>query len=72
MRVFYVIFPQERDVNTWLNLLRFVAGPEQKHIAHITIRGPYTQRYSLASAAKVIQGHRVRVVDGWIYHFKCN
>lgn len=63
MRVFYGIFHADPNLQAWLNLLRFLANPNQKLIAHLTVRGPYSQRYGLAAASAVIQGHRLQITE---------
>lgn len=61
MRVFYVVYPQDRAVRAWLNLLRALANPHQKESVHITVRGPYRQRHGVPAAAVKIADSLVRV-----------
>jgi len=49
-------------LQAWLNLLRFLASPQQKLIAHLTVRGPYRQRYAMIAASRAIKGHTLQVI----------
>lgn len=68
MRVFYGLYPADPKLQLWLNLVRFLANPEQKLIAHLTVRGPYRQRYALTSATAAIRGHCLQItgVDAFL------
>lgn len=61
MRVFYVVYPEEPALCAWLNLLRALANPHEKEPAHVTVRGPYRQRYRLPQAAQSVRGSTVHV-----------
>ena len=61
MRVFYVVYPEEPALCAWLNLLRALANPHEKEPAHVTVRGPYHQRYRLPQAAQTVRGSTVHV-----------
>ncbi len=61
MRVFYVVYPDEPALCAWLNLLRALANPHEKEPAHVTVRGPYRQRYRLPQQAQVVRGTSVFV-----------
>jgi hypothetical protein len=61
MRVFYVVFPEDPSLCSWLNLLRALANPHEKEPAHVTVRGPYRQRYRLPQAAQGVRGSMVHV-----------
>ena len=43
--------------------MRYVADPAERDFAHITIRGPYKQRYNLCNLNKMVQGAEV-MADG--------
>lgn len=61
MRVFYVLYPMDPRVHAWLNLLRFLANPHARFIAHLTVRGPYKQRYHMENAAAAIAGRPLTI-----------
>lgn len=61
MRVFYVVYPDEPALCAWLNLLRALANPHEKEPAHVTVRGPYRQRYRLPKQARDVSGSLVHV-----------
>ena len=61
VRVFYVVYPDEPGLCAWLNLLRALANPHEKEPAHVTVRGPYRQRYRLPQAAGSVRGSTVHV-----------
>lgn len=61
MRVFYVVYPDEPALCAWLNLLRALANPHEKEPAHVTVRGPYRQRYRLPQQAQSVRGTTVHV-----------
>lgn len=61
MRVFYVVYPDEPALCAWLNLLRALANPHEKEPAHVTVRGPYRQRYRLPNQARDVSGSLVHV-----------
>lgn len=61
MRVFYGLWPNNPKQQSWLNILRFLADPGQKTIAHLTVRGPYKQRYQLKSATSLIKGRTLHI-----------
>lgn len=48
-RFFYVIFFNNQRIQALLDAMRFVANPVEKTPAHVTIRGPYPQRYNVCS-----------------------
>lgn len=61
VRVFYVVYPDEPGLCAWLNLLRALANPHEKEPAHVTVRGPYRQRYRLPRQAQTVRGTSVHV-----------
>ena len=61
MRVFYVVYPEDPAIRAWLNLLRVLANPHEKEPAHVTVRGPYRQRYRLPRQAQTVRGTSVHV-----------
>ena len=54
-RIFYVIYFKNRDLQRTLDAMRFLSDPNEKTRAHITIRGPYLQRYNVSRLKKKIQ-----------------
>ncbi|MBS1778058.1 MAG: N-6 DNA methylase [Bacteroidetes bacterium] len=46
-RVFSVIKVNNRNLNAIVDGIRLLANPNEKQVAHITIRGPYNQRYTI-------------------------
>lgn len=61
MRVFYAVFVADRHIEQLLDAIRLLGNPAEKHAAHITLRGPYTQRYRMDLKNRVVQGATVRV-----------
>ena len=58
-RVFYVVYFRNRRLQYSLDAMRFIANPLEKNYAHITVRGPYKQRYNLRAMDKAIDGTEV-------------
>lgn len=61
MRVFYVISPADETLQAYLDGIRFIANPHEKDCAHVTLRGPYRQRYSMNALNRDIEGADVEV-----------
>ena len=66
-RVFYVVYFEDKDLQRMLDAIRLVCEPGEKTQAHITIRGPYSQRYNLSAQQERIRGSRI-AADG-VDHF---
>ena len=62
-RVFYVVYFRDRRLQYSLDAMRFIANPSEKNYAHITVRGPYQQRYNLSGMDRRIDGTEV-LADG--------
>ena len=58
-RVFYVVYLRDSRLQEALDAMRFIANPGEKNFAHITVRGPYHQRYNFRSVGKKINGTAV-------------
>ena len=62
-RIFYVVYFHDQRLQDSLNAMRFIADPREKSCAHITIRGPYMQKYDLRGMDRKIHGTEV-MADG--------
>ena len=58
-KVFYVVYFRDRRLQYSLDAMRFIANPSEKNYAHITVRGPYQQRYNLRGMDRMIDGTEV-------------
>ena len=58
-RVFYVVYFRNRRLQYSLDAMRFIANPSEKNYAHITVRGPYQQRYNLKGMDRIVDGTEV-------------
>ena len=43
MRYFYVIYIKDELLNNFINAIRLLSNPSEKHDCHITVRGPYSE-----------------------------
>lgn len=59
---FYAVAIQDDFIRSYLDLLRFIANPNEKRTAHITVRGPYSKKVNLEKQSKMIHGENVQVV----------
>ncbi|WP_114939633.1 N-6 DNA methylase [Mucilaginibacter endophyticus] len=65
-KIFYVIDIKDRNLQTIIDGIRILANPDEKHFAHITVRGPYEQKIreeSLTNINDIIRNKNVGV-DG--------
>lgn len=62
-RIFYVVYFDDKRLQASLNAMRFIANPKEKTLAHITLRGPYSQLYNVCRLERKIRGAEV-VADG--------
>jgi hypothetical protein len=62
IRVFYVIYFENKDIQRTLDAVRFIFNPKVKNPAHVTIRGPYRQRYKINNLRKQISGSFISVL----------
>ena len=58
-RFFYVVYFDDTYLQAILDIMRLVANPEEKTLAHITVRGPYSQRYNVEALGRQICGTKV-------------
>ena len=58
--MFYSRDQQDQSV---LDAIRFLADPEEKNRAHVTVRGPYTQKRGVLAVSRAVEGSKV-VVTG--------
>lgn len=59
MRVFYVLYVTDVRLRSALDTIRLLYDPAISHSAHITVRGPYSQRLNLAGLSSEIAGEQV-------------
>jgi hypothetical protein len=59
VRVFYVIYVSDERLRSALDTIRLLVWPAVSHPAHITVRGPYTQRRNVAALSSSIEGEPV-------------
>ena len=67
-RVFYVIYPDDYYRQQILDAICYLADPTEKTRAHVTLRGPYAQRYGVSTASRAVEGSDVMVtgVDAFL------
>lgn len=58
---FFVVYPLEKGLRNYLDIMRFIANPMEKHPAHITVRGPYKRTPSMASFSNIVAGSYINV-----------
>ncbi|MDP8240145.1 MAG: hypothetical protein P9X24_13735 [Candidatus Hatepunaea meridiana] len=46
MRLFYVIYPEDKRLQVYLDALRLIINPTEKRLTHVTVRGPIKKHYS--------------------------
>ena len=66
-RIFYVVYFDDQRLQASLDAMRFIANPKEKTLAHITLRGPYSQLYNVCGLERKIRGAEVMAVgaDGF-------
>ncbi len=52
MAVFYVLHIADKQVSNCIEAIRLICDPSTKHRAHLTVRGPYRQKISIAPINK--------------------
>ena len=62
-RVFYVVYFRNQRLQAAFDAMRLIANPHEKSRAHITIRGPYRQRYDVRGLDRKIRDTEI-VTDG--------
>jgi 2'-5' RNA ligase len=68
MRFFYGLYVKNEELAASLDLIRFLAEPKFFRRAHITVRGPYTQRIA-DQIASISRGKTYQIVFGGIGNF---
>ena len=58
-RVFYVVYLRDRRLQGSLDAMRLIADPKEKSRAHVTLRGPYPQRYNVSGLDRKVRGSEV-------------
>ena len=56
-----MVFVDDEQPRQLLDTIRFLADPNEKLSAHVTVRGPYKQRQPLPAELKSIEGARIDV-----------
>lgn len=59
MRVFYVLYVSDTRLRSALDTIRLLYNPSVSHSAHITVRGPYSQRINARSLSAAMTGEDV-------------
>ena len=62
-RVFYVVYFRDQRLQAAFDAMRLIANPHEKSRAHITVRGPYRQRYDVRGLDRKIRDTEI-VTDG--------
>ena len=58
-RIFYVAYFSDERLQSSFDAMRLIADPQEKSRAHITLRGPYSQRYNVSRLDRGIRGAEV-------------
>ena len=58
-RIFYVIYIDDEPIQSRLDAMRFLANTEEKAQAHITVRGPYTQKQNVSRLNREVAGTKI-------------
>lgn len=61
MRVFYVVYVGDEAIASHLDAIRLVCNPDEKTSAHVTVRGPYRQRFNMPVLTKEVASEPVCV-----------
>jgi len=62
-RVFYVVYFRDQRLQAAFDAMRLIANPHEKSRAHITVRGPYRQRYDVRGLDRKIRDAEI-AADG--------
>lgn len=67
-RVFYVFYSKNQHDQGVLDAIRYLADPTEKNRAHVTVRGPYTQKHDVAAVSRTVSGSKIAVtgVDAFL------
>jgi len=60
-RIFYVVYAADDFVQSTLDAIRFIADPNEKTRAHVTIKGPYSKARTFRKARHLAEGSEVSV-----------
>src|SRR5437588_595976 len=61
MRVFYVVYISDETLRKCIDGIRLLSNPFEKESAHITLRGPYRQRYNVDHLSSIVRGTTVLI-----------
>src|SRR5437764_15252189 len=70
MRIFYAAYLLEEPYATLINAIRLLCEPSEKHLAHLTIRGPYDEPLPAAEVDEInksIRGASIHVLGGTFF-----
>jgi hypothetical protein len=67
---FYIISIQDNFIRAYLDLLRFIANPNEKRTSHITVRGPYKKKINLLQKSADILGKNVTITGAGCFFSK--
>jgi hypothetical protein len=62
-RVFYVFYSSDQHDQSVLDAICYLADPSEKNRAHVTVRGPYTQKRGVPAVSRAVDGSEI-VVTG--------
>lgn len=63
MKLFYVIFVKDEILGSYLNAIRYLSNPNEKHNAHITVRGPYKVQIDVSRYNKIINNEIISIKE---------
>lgn len=63
MKIVYVVGIQDEFVRNYIDLIRYMANPQEKRTAHITVRGPYTRHYNMVKQNRIVNGAEI-IING--------
>ena len=63
MRLFYVLYISDPIIQLCIDAARVICNPTEKEFSHITVRGPYKQRYKLRHQNRIIKGAKIHISD---------
>jgi len=73
MRIFYAAYLLDEPYSTLINMVRLLCQPLEKHLAHVTIRGPYENALPAEDVEEMnrhVRGSMVRVLGGTYFEAK--
>lgn len=62
MKVFYAIKIEDEKINVILNTIKVMCDHSSKNDVHITIRGPYKQRYNISNIEKIANNSKMKFI----------